>query len=154
MCIVLTSSSLLPVCLLQGARGANPHATLLRDAIDCITPISVGLQERYDVFIFHYYPTALTNPYIEAICVYLRRMGLLVWVDMKRKTGINKAMMNAIDSSGLFLALVTPEYFDMVDEGEKERKVRAAAVATETEGKRRKKKPPRTILVSCSCTTL
>jgi hypothetical protein len=100
----------------------------LRDAIDSISPISVGLQERHDVFISHY-PTALTNPYIEVICVYLRRMGLLVWVDMKRKTGINKAMMKAIDSSRLFLAVVTPEYMDMVDEGEKERKVRAAAVA-------------------------
>jgi hypothetical protein len=75
----------------------------LRDAIDSITPISVGLQERYDVFISHY-PTALTNPYIEAICVHLRRMGLLVWVDMKRKTGINKAMMKeAIDSRQQFV---------------------------------------------------
>jgi hypothetical protein len=119
----------------------------LRDAIDSITPISVGLQERCDVFISHY-PTALTNPYIEAICVYLRRMGLLVWVDMKRKTGINKAMMKAIDSSSLFLALVTPEYMDMVDEGEKERKkgqsrscctqpMRRNATETETETEER-----------------
>jgi hypothetical protein len=105
----------------------------LRDAIDNITPISVGLQERHDVFISHY-PTALTNPYIEAICVHLRRMGLLVWVDMKR--------------SSLFLALVTPEYMDMVDEGEKERKkgqsrscctqpMRRNATETETETEER-----------------
>lgn len=88
----------------------------------------MGIQERYDVFISHY-PTAQTNPYIEAMCTHLRRMGLLVWVDMKRKNGINKAMMAAIDNSSIFLAVVTPEYMDLVHEGELERRKRSTAIA-------------------------
>ena len=72
--------------------------------------------------------SALTVPFVEAMCVHLRHRGLLVWCDPRRKTGINKAMMTAIDSSSLFVAVVTPEYMEMVDEGETERRRVAALV--------------------------
>jgi GTPase SAR1 family protein/Leucine-rich repeat (LRR) protein len=97
--------------LFQGLKGqgANPHISLLRTAIDSITPISVTINPRSDVFLSHTGKSADIKA-VKAIAEYLSSKGLVVWIDPKRKTGINKMHMTGIDNSSLFVMCVSEIY--------------------------------------------
>jgi hypothetical protein len=117
--------------LFKGTRGANPHAALLRDAIDDIIPISLGILPRYDLFISH---SSVTNDQNTArlLAHYLQSRGYSVWIDSKTASGhghsgsndngdtglgggLNKGMLSAIDSSSYILLLLSTDYVQQIN---------------------------------------
>lgn len=112
--------------LFQGLRGqaANPHISLLRNAIDSITPISVTINPRSDVFLSHTGKSPDVKV-VRAIAEYLSSKGLVVWIDPKRKSGINKMHMAGIDNSSLFIMCVSELYMGIFHRAEKNEKKKA-----------------------------
>ena len=112
--------------LFQGLRGqgGNPHISLLRNAIDSITPISVTINPRSDVFISHTGKSA-DVPAVKAIAAYLTSKGLIVWLDPKKRTGINKMHMTGIDNSSLFIMCVSEIYIKCFHRAENNEKKKA-----------------------------
>ena len=112
--------------LFQGLRGqgGNPHISLLRTAIDSITPISVTISPRSDIFLSHTGKAADIKA-VRAIAEYFSSKGLIVWIDPKRKSGINKMHMTGIDNSSLFIMCVSEIYMNGFRRAENNEKKKA-----------------------------